>query len=160
AYRFGVWLRGGAERTPVRIEALSYRSQAYDVRFPRQALVGVDWQQVEVSFRFPRPGDGDYHEGMTETFYLRVTLRQDEGTLWIDDVDLREADVLDEWQAWQEEGWDRHSVIADPLFVDPARDDFRLRPESPAHTLGFAPIPVERLGCYAGPLRASWPLQE
>ena len=47
---------------------------------------------------------------------------------------------------WQEMGYDRHSVIADPLFVDPENDDYRLRPESPASELGFQPIDVEKVG--------------
>jgi hypothetical protein len=42
--------------------------------------------------------------------------------------------------------------------VDAAKDDYRLRPESPALKLGFEPIPVDKIGCYADPLRASWPL--
>ena len=33
------------------------------------------------------------------------------------------------------------TVIADPGFVDPAKDDYRLRPDSPAFALGFHPIP-------------------
>jgi hypothetical protein len=45
------------------------------------------------------------------------------------------------------------------LFVDAAKDDYRLQPESPALKLGFEPIPVERIGCYADPLRASWPVR-
>ena len=38
---------------------------------------------------------------------------------------------------WQGLGWDRHSVFADPLFVDPGRGDYRVKPESPALKLGF-----------------------
>jgi len=47
---------------------------------------------------------------------------------------------------WQTMGNDAHSRIADPLFVDAASGDYRLRPESPAWALGFVPIPVERIG--------------
>ena len=47
---------------------------------------------------------------------------------------------------WQKMGFDGYSVIADPLFVDPAHDDYRLRPESPALGLGFQPIDIKRIG--------------
>lgn len=47
---------------------------------------------------------------------------------------------------WREMGLDTHSIIADPLFVDPASDDYRLRPDSPAFELGFQPIDVARIG--------------
>lgn len=47
---------------------------------------------------------------------------------------------------WKTLGFDQHSLVADPLFVDSKNGDYRLRPESPAFTLGFQPIPVERIG--------------
>ena len=53
------------------------------------------------------------------------------------------AYTFDEWKA---KGLDVHSVIADPLFVDPEKNDFRLRPESPAFKLGFRPIDLSDVG--------------
>jgi hypothetical protein len=67
---------------------------------------------------------------------------------------------MTEWEAWQAKGLDQHSVIANPRFVNPAKDDYRLKPDSPALALGFQPIPVEKIGPYAHPLRASWPIVE
>ena len=46
----------------------------------------------------------------------------------------------DSFDAWQKRGYDRNSVYADPMFVDPDNFDFRLKPESPALKLGFEPI--------------------
>lgn len=54
---------------------------------------------------------------------------------------------------WQAKGHDVHSIAADPKFVDPARYDFRLRPDSPAIKLGFQPIDTSTIGL-TGP--AEW----
>ncbi|HPA16225.1 MAG TPA: alpha/beta hydrolase fold domain-containing protein [Verrucomicrobiae bacterium] len=64
------------------------------------------------------------------------------------------------WETWQRRGFDAHSVVADPLFVDPDKGDYRLRADSPAFKLGFKAIPVEKIGPYADELRASWPIVE
>ncbi|HEX2999971.1 MAG TPA: hypothetical protein VHR86_07030, partial [Armatimonadota bacterium] len=64
------------------------------------------------------------------------------------------------WEDWQKQGGDKHSILADPLFVDVAKNDYRLRPESPALKQGFKQIPVEKIGPFADPRRASWPIQE
>ncbi len=54
---------------------------------------------------------------------------------------------------WQARGLDRNSRVADPKFVDPARFDFRLQPDSPALELGIQPIDTSRVGL-TGP--AEW----
>jgi hypothetical protein len=43
-------------------------------------------------------------------------------------------------------GVEQHSVEADPLFVDPGKDDFGVRPGSPALKLGFKPIDLSTVG--------------
>jgi len=50
---------------------------------------------------------------------------------------------LDEWR---QQGFDEHSVVADPLFADPDKDDYRLKPLSPAFSLGFQPIDMSAIG--------------
>ncbi len=65
--------------------------------------------------------------------------------------------TLAEWQAREQ---DTRSISADPLFVDAAKDDYRLRPDSPAYKLGFKNINAEmqKIGVYPSNDRASWPL--
>lgn len=50
---------------------------------------------------------------------------------------------FDDWRAM---GFDRNSIVADPLFVSPGTEDFHLRDDSPALKLGFIPIDVSEAG--------------
>lgn len=50
------------------------------------------------------------------------------------------------WEQWLAEGKDHHSIYADPMFVDPGRFDFRLKPGSPALKLGFRQIDLSQVG--------------
>ncbi len=47
---------------------------------------------------------------------------------------------------WQKMGFDTDSVVEDPAFIDPAHDDYRLSPHSPALRLGFIPVDFSKLG--------------
>jgi hypothetical protein len=47
---------------------------------------------------------------------------------------------------WQKQGFDTHSIIADPLFVDPENQNYNLKPQSPAFKLGFEPIDLSHVG--------------
>jgi hypothetical protein len=51
--------------------------------------------------------------------------------------------TFDEWKA---AGQDAGSIVADPLFVDPANFNFNLRPGSPALKLGFKQIDMSTVG--------------
>jgi len=50
------------------------------------------------------------------------------------------------WTQWKERGHDSASAIADPLFVAPGKNDFRLQSESPALKMGFQGIDLGRVG--------------
>lgn len=47
---------------------------------------------------------------------------------------------------WRNLGFDRNSLVADPLFIDPANGDYNLRLDSPAFELGFHPINLRFIG--------------
>jgi parallel beta helix pectate lyase-like protein len=52
--------------------------------------------------------------------------------------------LLDQWR--EKSGQDRHSLVADPLFVDARNSDFRLKTNSPAMGAGFQPFDVMTAG--------------
>lgn len=79
-------------------------------------------------------------------FVARVQLRADGKHDTWDDARrsmVKRKYSLEEWRAL---GFDRHSVFADPLFVDPASGDYRVRPGSPALALGFENFDTREAG--------------
>ena len=58
----------------------------------------------------------------------------------------RSSSATRRFAQWQAAGQDKNSLIADPLFVDPEKGDFRLRPGSPATKIGFEPWDLTAVG--------------
>ncbi len=47
---------------------------------------------------------------------------------------------------WQELGYDKDSIVADPQFVDVENGDYRVKPTSPALELGFKNFDMDKFG--------------
>jgi hypothetical protein len=161
SYRATVWAKADRPGLTLGIVPQSYKAQKHHWAAERGFTVTTEWQQYTFDFYIPGPKDAGYLPTL-DNLWLRLDFRQPEGVYWVDDVSLRAGknalETKSEWQAWQEQGQDVHSVVADPLFVAPAKGDYRLKPNSPALKLGFKPIAVDKIGCYWSPERASWPL--
>lgn len=54
----------------------------------------------------------------------------------------------------QDKGWDANSLVGDPMFIDSAKGDFRVREESAALKLGFKNFPMNRFGVKKTALKA------
>ena len=127
--------------------------------WPQDVSVGQKWKEASFVFKIPASGEKGWHKKM-KTFRFRLDFPDEKGSLFVDDVSLVEIDTLSEWASWQALGMDRHSQVADPLFVDIENGDFRLKPESPALKLGFQQIPFQQIGPQQNAPRATWPITE
>lgn len=157
-YRLKAKLRTTNPDAKARVMLQSYVAGAYFWSSPSaDAKASNGWQQVESVFKIPAPGEKNYHEKM-KTFRVRLDFPDKAGSLFIDDISLTEATMLDEWTSWQMLGHDTKSLVADPLFENTAKDDYRLKAGSPAFKLGFKQIPFEKIGPYKDDRRASWPI--
>ncbi|MDB6138968.1 MAG: hypothetical protein JWO94_2040, partial [Verrucomicrobiaceae bacterium] len=160
AYRAHLRMKSSEPKSQVSLAFAAFKNGAgYWQSNGASVSLTQEWQDVEVTGRMPVQGDSSWKPWMT-AFWLRVDLHDDKSQVFVEKVSTCEAEPLNEWQAWQEAGWDPHGIVADPLFVDVAHDDFRLKPESPAITkLGFKPLPIEKMGLYEDERRASWPVK-
>jgi parallel beta-helix repeat protein len=158
-YRISAKIKAEKPDTKVALAAQTYMAHVYfwakDVVFS----VGTDWQPCTLVFKTLEPGDSSYNPQMKD-YCARIDFREPSGQIWVDDVTLKEVETLSGWDSWKALGFDQRSLVADPLFIDPAKDDYRLQPNSPAWKLGFAAIPLEKIGPYRDELRASWPIVE
>jgi hypothetical protein len=152
-------MKSEGELMPVTLSVYTWKKGEHSWDVQSTAALTPEWRQYELLFRLPKEGDQQYKSTM-DTLMWRINFPQGSGSFRLDDASLREAELTDEWAGWQAAGMDGHSIVADPLFIDPAQDDYRLQPASPALKLGFKPIPFDRIGPYQDAIRASWPIVE
>ncbi len=146
AYRVKLRIRSTEASAPVSVAIAAYAAgQGYWQSNSTSLTVTNEWQEYEATGRVPLTTEAAWKPWLKH-FWLRIDCHQPSGHLDIDDVRITEAEPLNEWTSWQAEGWDKNSFVADPLFVDWQKDDFRLKPESPAFKLGFKAIAVEKIG--------------
>lgn len=93
--------------------------------------------------------NGTWYNWETGTYEMRNNLYWNTAGLPVQFVDTDLAG----WQA--KTGHDEGSQVADPLFVDAAKRDFRLKPESPALKMGFIPTDVTTAGVL-GEAKSGW----
>jgi len=80
----------------------------------------------------------------------KFNLFTDKNIYW----DTRTRDIRfgdDSFADWQKTGKDIHSIIVDPMFVNPSAFDFHLKKNSVAKRVGFIPFDYSASGVY-GPL--------
>jgi hypothetical protein len=79
--------------------------------------------------------------------WKEVKIRMDKNCYWNSSGDqIKPAGLT--FEQWQERGHDKNSIVADPLFADADKHDFRLAPNSPALELGFKPFDYSKAGVY------------
>lgn len=129
----------------------------------------LKWTDSEQTFTIPKPGNTGHIEGM-QNIRISIGFRGTKGSLFVDGLRLFETKTWEDWDAWQRKGLDCHSLVREPGFVGEKEirsnknyadvQGFKLSEDSPALKLGFHQIPVERIGPYQDPRRASWPILE
>jgi hypothetical protein len=101
----------------------------------------------EVNYRQP-----PYSERYPELLQLDRYYARDDGVPPENNVIVRNICVGGRWLNVRWHAEEKHILVrdnlvgVDPRFVDPAAGDYQLRKDSPAWSIGFKPLPLERIG--------------
>ena len=120
---------------------------------------GPEWRQAELGIKLPAPGDPDYKPSMEGVLFPHRFRRRLGGFLAGRRVASRSG-AAGFVAGVAGVGPGPAFAAGRSAFVDAGKDDYRLRADSPALKLGFKPIPWDKIGPYADPLRARWPIVE
>jgi hypothetical protein len=100
---------------------LSFTFENNIVWYDRGVLMGGPWDRIRIQM-----DRNIYWDARGEVRFLKMDLKQ--------------------WQ--KKTGHDRHSVISDPGFAAPEKDDFRLKDSRLLRKAGFIPFDYSRAGVY------------
>ena len=94
--------------------------------------------------------DGLLYMSMGKERWQKANLAVDYNCYW---NAAGESPIFDElsFADWKKLGRDSHSIIADPLFVNPEQADFRFRKQSTAKKIKFKPFDYSKAGVYGSP---------
>lgn len=97
---------------------------------------------------FNQSGDVFRHNIVT-TAYRPIQVES-----WGKEIDFNCFPTTDALQAAQQNGTDTHSVVGNPLFVNPQQGDYRVKKGSPAIKAGFRNFAIDKFGVQHPKLKA------
>jgi len=115
--------------------------------FGREAQIARSRLEAHDSFHFHRNILLSDNGGVTFTGNWKENRATVDRNLYYDLKTKTKIKFVDgDFKAWRKRGLDVHGKLADPLFVNAKKADFRLKPKSPALKLGFLPIDLTGVG--------------
>jgi len=106
----------------------------------KQRLEDMNWRQPPYKTRYPRLAD-------LEPYYAKDDGVPPGNVVVSHNICVNSELLKITWGATPEAARCTDNLVdIDPLFVDAANGDFRLKPDSPAYAKGFEPIPFDKIG--------------
>ena len=117
-------------------------------------LIQYKWNQPPYSTRYPKLVEIFTKEPIAAPWWNEI-----QRNIAVDcDQHVRVPRQAAEWECIVKDNWSGKK----PGFVEPdhTKLNFRFRPDSGAYAkIGFQPIPFDKIGIYASPDRATWPVE-
>jgi hypothetical protein len=118
------------------VTSTKFDRPALDINFQKAQAKGDVYQVIFPPLQGPIMQEIDYNVFSNDVgeFYATVTPR------------ASKSGIRYTLEQWRKLGFDQHSLYADPMFVDPGKGDYHVKPESPAIKLGFKNFDVDKAG--------------
>ncbi|HEY1048866.1 MAG TPA: right-handed parallel beta-helix repeat-containing protein, partial [Prosthecobacter sp.] len=114
AYRVKVRIKSTEPTAALSLAIAAYKGgEGYWQGASTSITATPEWQEFEATASIPLQTEAAWKPWM-KTFWLRVDCHQPLGQVFLDDLRIFEAEPMNEWISWQKEGWDEHSMVADP----------------------------------------------